>query len=393
MRDYVPFVNSARDCEIFGEYYVDAQMVRVSVGRVDEVRSLSKTAKIWIDAGVDGLHNLNVKSTGQFWDIFKKYPHYESIADPAFQSKPDKGVVETFVFAVLKHCAAARADYVSVPQLPHVMGGERNKINRLMCEATATWAVQNRSQFRFILPCIFTQQEQINTKSIRTKKLKLVDDCLRLSVATGVWVVESSLHDLEGAVTFEQRRFPKLIELHEELGSLLPKETMTIAGPYWGMNLVLWARGLVKFAAIGLGNAYQYHIPGGPPPPPANKRVALTALRRWAVASPDLKQWIQKNLNERISKTDPAHAQFLEVERLIERAMNSDDLGRRQIARFYKEWFDKIASAPHSGRALALYQDLSSAYVLGKTLTDLPKNEPGSRKPDRVARQLMLNCL
>ena len=98
MRDYVPFVNSARDCEIFGEYYVDAQMVRVSVGRVDEVRSLSKTAKIWIDAGVDGLHNLNVKSTGQFWDIFKKYPHYESIADPAFQSKPDKGVVETFVF-------------------------------------------------------------------------------------------------------------------------------------------------------------------------------------------------------------------------------------------------------------------------------------------------------
>lgn len=393
MRDYVPFINSERDCEIFGEHYSDAEMVRVSIGKVDRVRSLSRTAKIWVDAGVDGLHNLNPKNTGAFWDAIKKFPGYANIGDPAFQSKPTKSVVEEFVFAVLKHCTVAHADYVSVPQLPHVTGGERNKINRLMSEATAEWALHNRSQFRFILPCIFTHQEQVNSKVTRSKKLNLVHDCLKLSRAAGVWVVESSLADLDGAVTFEQRRFPKLIELHEELKHSLPTETTTVAGPYWGMNLVLWARGLVKFAAIGLGNAYQYHIPGGPPPQRPNKRIALTPLRRWVVASPDLKRWVQKNLGERISKTDPAYAQFLGAETLIERAMHSEEGGRRQIARFYKEWFDKIASAPPSGRALALYQDLSSAYVLGKNLTDLPDNEPGNKKPERVAQQLMLSCL
>jgi hypothetical protein len=66
---------------------------------------------------------------------------------------------------------------------------------------------------------------------------------------------------------------------------------------------------------------------------------------------------------------------------------------RVQVATFYKSWFQKFASLPPSGRALALYQDLSSAYVLGNTLEKLPEEEKTARKPERVAQQLMLNCL
>jgi hypothetical protein len=66
---------------------------------------------------------------------------------------------------------------------------------------------------------------------------------------------------------------------------------------------------------------------------------------------------------------------------------------RWQVAQFYKNWFDKFSALPPSGRALALYQDLSSAYVLGKTLPKLPEEEKTARSPARVAKQLMLNCL
>ncbi|MCG8698411.1 MAG: hypothetical protein MI922_10190, partial [Bacteroidales bacterium] len=71
---------------------------------------------------------------------------------------------------------------------------------------------------------------------------------------------------------------------------------------------------------------------------------------------------------------------------------------------------------PPEGRSLALYQNLSSAhvlgkqlpemekkmvvfndllaaYVIGKKLPDLPKDEAPGRKPDVLAKLLMDECL
>jgi hypothetical protein len=63
---------------------------------------------------------------------------------------------------------------------------------------------------------------------------------------------------------------------------------------------------------------------------------------------------------------------------------------REQVARFYAAWLKKFEGVPQAGRSLALYQDFSSAYVLGKTLQDVPDDV---RSPSRVAEQFMMTCL
>jgi hypothetical protein len=67
---------------------------------------------------------------------------------------------------------------------------------------------------------------------------------------------------------------------------------------------------------------------------------------------------------------------------------------RSQVAGFYREWLKELAVIPTSGRALALFQHFSSAYVIGKMMVEpLPPTEKTARAPGRVAEQLMLSCL
>ena len=386
MKAYIPFVQSERDCEILTRFYSDAFAARVSVESCAKTLSkLPAGPKKWIDAGVDALHHAKLSS--DYEQYLKQYDRFEELRAAGFYAKPQENIVDAFVRSVLTACTQLKADWVSVPQLPYVQGSERNKINRMMAECCGQWKVASGFKGKLILPIIFTHQEQIRLKSTRSKKIALAKECHSASVADGIWVVESTLSDQEGAGPFETRRFPALISLHDELGSAIQTDT-SVAGPYWGMNLVLWARGLVSYAAIGLGNSYQYHIPGtvikG-----AKKRVALPPLRRWAIASTPLRGWLEKAV-QKIPPTDPYYSEFSNILKQWDR-LSLD--GRAQIAGFYKSWFDKIASVPAPGTALALFQDLTSAYVLGTTLQDLPAAEGAGRKPWKVARQFMLSCL
>src|SRR5438445_5780661 len=50
--------------------------------------------------------------------------------------------------------------------------------------------------------------------------------------------------------------------------------------------------------------------------------------------------------------------------------LSSTEPARQQVARFYKDWFHVLAGVPAAGRSLALFQDLSAAYALGRFLPD-----------------------
>jgi hypothetical protein len=63
------------------------------------------------------------------------------------------------------------------------------------------------------------------------------------------------------------------------------------------------------------------------------------------------------------------------------------------VAKFYMAWLAKLESVPAGGRPLALYQDFSSAYVLGKKLKPLPLEQKEVPDPALIAKQLMVNCL
>jgi hypothetical protein len=391
MTDYIPFVNTQGDCEIAAALYSDAIAFRISLeSAVKTCPILPNGPNLWVDAAIDGLHQKDVtKFSNSYREHIARFLGYEQIADPAFQASPKTPVIAAFVKSALDICVKHNPDWVSVPQLPILSDVSRNKINKLLADATKTWKQQSGFTGKLILPVIFTNQKQINKKTDRTKKLSSVVTCYNAAVADGVWVVDSSLNDQDASDTFN-KRFPALIKLHEELNGQISDDAITIAGPYWGMNLVMWTRGIIRLAAIGLGTSYKYNIPGVILPA-GKTRVALGPLRRWASVSPELKKWISSTIN--LLSADPAKAaEFSAIEKDFSHLQQLKKHANLQIARFYREWFHKFAALPPSGRALALYHDLSSSYVLAKGLEDLPESGT-SRRPERIQQQLIMNCL
>jgi len=269
-----------------------------------------------------------------------------------------------------------------------VSDASRNKINRALARNAAEWKRTRKHNVKLILPVIFTHSKQVSLKTQR--KGELAKECYELAGAQGVWVVDSTLNDQDGSGSLD-KRFQGLIKFHQELAEALPSDAIKIAGPYWGMNLILWARGLIHYPSIGLGGAYKYYIPGLTPTT-GSKKVALSPLRRLAVASPGLGSWFGQALTK-IIRGESAYTELEELSRTLPRIHLALLSSKTQVAKFYKSWFDRLASVPVSGRALALFQDLSKAFVLGRSLPALPAGEGTARRPERVAQQLMLNCL
>jgi len=123
---------------------------------------------------------------------------------------------------------------------------------------------------------------------------------------------------------------------------------------------------------------------------PAKDRLALTALRRRAIKSAELKACISKNM-DKLPDDSPALKSFSTIH--SQYGTFRGERLREQVATSYQQWFESIARVPPDGRALALFQDLSAAYVIGKQLPRLPQAEGTGRDPGRIAEQYMLNCL
>jgi hypothetical protein len=387
--EHIPFVNTEKDCQLLSQHFSDSTVARLSFENYQKVKTqLPQNMGVWIDPGFDVLDRIAdgaEPDTGQV----ALFGSAQSIKSVASGDVSNKRVVEEMVRSVLNKVKAERSAWISIPQLALVEDSARNKINRLLAQTTRTWAAEQGYRGKLILPIVVTHQRQINKKTDRDPKVKQAKACYELAGANGFWLVESSLYDQDGAGTFDTVRFPALVRFHQEINAVIPTEAISIGGPYWGLNLVLWAKGLIRFPAIGLGNSFQYHIPGGHLQQ-GSARVALGPLKRLAVMSSELKQWLTDSLAV-VPTGDAAHATFQQILRNFDRLQSQES--RTQIARFYKDWFDRIAATPAPGRALALYQDFSSAYVLGKGLPELPATEKTARRPERVAQQLMMTCL
>jgi len=231
----------------------------------------------------------------------------------------------------------------------------------------------------------FTHQKQLNGKTERNPKVKLAAKYYEESRADGFWVVDNSLVDDSGSKTLRNSRFPGIVNCHIELNEQISSR-IRIAGPYWGLNLVLWARGLVDYPAIGIGSSYQYFLGGGFP----NQLAACLAIpplrRRVGVAR--LGSWLEETLKI-IGPTHPAAPDLVQIRKQLALLTAAS---REQVAKFYKTWFDLVAAAPLPGRSLALFQDLSAAYALGRSLPEF-EDEDTARRPESIAEPLMLNCL
>jgi hypothetical protein len=394
---YISFVNSPTDWPLVNSVYSESAGCRVSLQSVLlNTPQIPPRTKLWLDCGVDGLHFARAgdpqdETNPAYSTYIRQFENFNHIADSNFQRKPDKATVSSFVNQVLDKAVNSGADphWLSVPQLPYTGDTDRKKINRFLAQATNAWKVRQKYGGKLILPVILTKSGETDRKTGRNPIVGLASECFVESGASGFWVVDSTLDDQDGVKNFENERFPGIIKLHEELNSKLPGDTVSVGGPYWGLNLVIWARGLIRFSAIGVGRSYKYYMPGGRQQE-AKPRIALPPLRRLAVWSPELKAWLETVLRK-LSKSDQAYQDFSALLRNFQ-LLSTKIHARRQVARFYGEWLKKLESVPPSSRALTLYQDLSAAYVLGTALPPLPEKEK-VKNPARIAKQLMVNCL
>lgn len=390
MTGHVPFVNTKDDCQFLKKYYSDSTIVRVSLEKLESiVESLPRNLPLWIDAGVDGYEHCLRKEQEPVPAYLRAFTEHEVLSSKDSIEKRDMERVRRFVNSVLNRCWQYRPSWITVPQLPIVDDNSRNRINSALASSTYEWKLENQFRGKFILPLIFTNQKQLQGK---TKWRPKLDSALKWYIkagADGVWVVDSSLSDQMGTETF-RKRFPALIELHKYMRDKFKEGTVVLAGPYWGMNIILWVRGLCDYPAICLGTAYQYHISGGFKRR-GRVKLAIPPLRRLAVASPELRRWLDKAIKS-LNPKDEAYKELFHL-RNNYNSLSTPFASKGQITKFYKAWFDKIEQTPSLGRSLALYQDLSSAYVLGKQLPTLPPSGGFARKPEKVAESYMFNCL
>jgi len=408
MQDCIPFVHSKTDLDLLEEYYTETGLLRCSLHQIEGIPGLAGgRRRIWLNPGVDGYHWLMerkdaaraVQSTNgdvavpkwvkKFGEFLRPFKHSAFLVRKGFLARPDTAKVREFVTALLDACAERQPTWISVPQFPTVSGTERNKINRCLAKAAGQWRRERNVAAKFVLPLIFTKPSQYRGKTAWNPKLRALQKSCEESGAEVLWVADASLSDQKGTASYPER-FSNLVSLHNDLRECFVKETIA-AGPYWGVNLLLWARGLADRLVIGLGSAYQYHFSGSVPQR-AKVRLPLPPLRRWAEVGENdgLKGWLAEAL-EAVPKDDRAWEQFSYLHRHYSE-ITLPGVARELTARFYSGWIRELSETPEGGRALVLYQQLSSAYVLGKKLPDLPE-EGVKRNPAIVAQQLMLNCL
>jgi len=395
MAKYIPFVNTDSDVRILKLYYLGAEIVRVTLEKIHDVRrNLPRHTNLWLDCGVDGYDHHIKQEKEPIPSYLANCDHGNKVFEAEHLVRPNQEIVDKFVASALNKCINYNPRWLTVPQLPVLDSNERNKINLCLAKATLTWKLGKNFKGALLLPLILTHKQQVMLKTHWKPRADATIKSFQAAQADGIWIVDKSLADQNAERSFVDR-FPSLIALHGYLKG--ETRAFLVAGPYWGLNLVLWARGIVEYPAIGLGTGYQYHLPGGRLHR-GKSRIVLPPLRRCVVVSPELKNWLDDAVRQ-ISTEDPAFQQFRQASNELTRCLQNIETGveaivaRKQIALFYRNWIDKISAIDPTGRALGLYQDLSSAFVLGKHLETLPASCGKARRPEKVAEYLMLNCL
>ena len=393
MQPVIAFVNDDKDSSILQDLFPAVRMARVTPSSPLLLSQLDNTGRmLWVDPMIDG-YDLVLKGAGT---LAKSWPKCRASLEKdcgvdgaeALSGDGSSGLATLAREALNKCTQHLKPKWITVPQLPVVSGPSRNKVNRSLAKATGDWRSSSGYSAKLVLPLVFTHQSQLKNRTNWKPKIATARKCYEDSGASVVWAVDASLEDQKGTGNFP-KRFGALVDFHRDLRQAFP-DAMIVAGPYWGMNLVLWSRQLCDCPAISLGRGYRYSV-SSTFLRAGNARIAITPLLRWAIVSPTLRRWLDEVLKS-LSAQDPAYGELSVLRKRLQ-AYTVKGAAARQVAGFYSQWLDRLSASAPAGRALALYQEFSSAFVLGRQLPTMPKAERTARRPERVAEQLMLHCL
>jgi hypothetical protein len=392
LKSFIPFVDSVLDADLVNRHFAGCAIARVPLRVADKViPRLTPGMELWIDLALDGIgRRKSLDPT--YADFLISHGAEPLLDDDLALDHPDAVILESLVHSACQAALGFNPRWITVPQLPFVDDGRRNRANRILADSTARWVSKSGFSGGLVLPALPTKPGQTKGKTQRKPKVKAVVDCATRARADAVWIADTSLND-QRCTENDGKKFEGLIAFHQELRNALPPSIHLIAGPYWGLNLVLWGRRLCDMVAVGVGGGFQYYVPGTRRTGAPKTRIVLPPLRRLAVAGRALRQWLRRAAEEKRRQGDVRSEELERILLAFDQLLLAEP-AKWQVAEFYGAWIDRLGRSPEGGRALALYQDLSSAYVFGAGLGDLPDDQRGrSREPGRVAELLMLVAL
>lgn len=394
MKDFIPFVRSRTDCEILNRDYADVSTLRASLEDIEPIEpGLPGHARRWIDPGVDAFHHYLHKEIPEDFPVYlRQFDRWEDLLRVDL-GKPDRAAVRAFVFSALDKCLRCRPEWITVPQLPVIDDASRNKLNRLFAENAHDWQEDRGFEGRFVLPLIFTRRDQLRNRTHWKGRIDVARSCLHLCGTDHLWAVDASLADDSGVQNYKER-LGHLVQFHTDLrGDLADVGPLTIiAGPYWAMNLILRARGLVDYAAISLGSLYRYCLSGIPGLPPAGtSHIMIPYLKRRAFVADTLKEW----LTDTLEKLDPQGAPYNLTLGLRDHfdLLTNEAVAAHHTAGFYRDWLQRLVNVDAPNRPEFLYEEFSAANKLGSMLSKVPISSTRQQDAGLVAQQLMLACL
>jgi len=391
----VAFLNSEQDCTVFAEHRAAASICRIPLSRAAALMRNLSCDRVWIDALFDGFGlppGRRRKDWVGYVRSFDGAEHIDNVLHGG--AKIETAKVESLVSCLLTSAADLGCRLVSVPQVP-LSGRRQRSLNRTLAKAAGTCLEGDGARCALVLPVLLTNLDQYQYKRNSDRVLAETERNLSASNAEYLWIVDTSADD-QNITSNSRERFKHLLRFHERLHDNLGDACRVIAGPYWAFNLVLWARGWISHPAISMGVGYRYYLSGGF----ARRRlarVALPPLRRLAKANSKLRGWIEQAL-AMLSPADEAHEELAQLHANLKVYIDDQEAARKQVASFYAGWLGKFQDMSELTRSLSLYEDLSSAYVIGKSLSQrgkgkLPSAKGYAKHPYAVAETLMLLCL
>lgn len=404
--DYIPAIRTKTDGETAQRLMNDAPLALVSGPSPVDV-SLHRDTKIWIDSRFDGFEFIfgNERALWEndspgWFSWITSLPRFSAISTEGDAATAKQPVFNELVTAALDKLAESNPYAISVPQVPYNTNSIRNRINKKLAKAAGEWKVKSWPQGTLILPVVFEHGDAYRNLSACRPRIKAIQQAFDASQAEGVSVVHAGFDDLGGTGNMDREKFPSLIQFHELLNESLPRNTLRFAGPYWGLNLILWARGLIDAPIVSCGSGYRHYlpIPNRSPRQQGRPRIAIPPLRRWYPVSKDLQSWLESasgklargsNARETIDRLASSMSSFL--------GPAGRTPARNQTCKFYSEWLREISAIKSEGRSLYLFQDFSSAVVNGSHIgLKLPKHgalSSSARDPGFIAQQFLLQCL
>jgi len=382
--DCVPFLSSKRDSELLKNRFRGATCVRVRLNDLESGYPVPKRP-LWIDTALDGYPDFFSKSDWAEWAA--SLPGHESLVEGRLTAS----VADELVEAVCGSAAEYDPKWLTIPQLPQSSDKSNLAINRVLAKAYGKWLRKSGFAGVSVLPIVFTHASQTTKKGSWGPRMKAALTRYRAAGASGVWIVDATMDDQAGTKSFETQRFPALIDIHEYAAQSFPGLAAHVAGPYWGLNLVLWARGIISHPAVSLSGVPQYRRPGAHLRP-SSTRIALPPLRKLVVLDQKkLGAWLRRAIKT-LGPDHPGSVAFTDILDAI-RDGTLIATAPSRVADFYESWIRLIRSRAPEARSVALYQDLSEAFVTGKFLDDIPGQTGRSRIAFLPAQQLMLHCM